>query len=176
METLASYDPEEVLPDVPDFGKRTVRKTFTMDDGKSFSVKINSKRLRLFKKNPCCVCCGIEGTIIALERQGAETPHLNMYAANESDQLILMTKDHILPSSREGSNALDNLQTMCSVCNGLKGGYPITNDELKEVRAKYLSLIEGGMKHRQAFHIIEKMKTEMCEQNEQPQKQKAGGE
>jgi len=167
METLTSYDPDEVLSLVPDFGKRVVRKTFTLEDGRSFNVKMNSKRLRLFKKNQRCVCCGLEGAIIVLERQGDETPHLNMYGIDDDDNLILMTKDHIVPASRQGSNALDNLQTMCAVCNGLKGGFPITNEELKEVRAKYLSLREGGMTHKKATHIIEAMKTEMCETNEQ---------
>ena len=174
METLASYDPKKVLPDIPDFGKRTVRKTFTTDDGRSFSVKISSKRLRLFKKNLKCVCCGIEGTVFVLEKHGDETPHLNLYAVDDNNQLILMTKDHIMPSSRDGSDNLSNLQTMCSVCNHLKGDFPITNEELKKVIIKYMSLIKGGMKHKDAFHIIEKMKTKMCEQNEQPQL-KTGG-
>jgi 5-methylcytosine-specific restriction endonuclease McrA len=43
----------------------------------------------------------------------------------------LMTKDHILPVSRGGSNAVTNLQTMCSTCNAAKGNRMITNEELQ---------------------------------------------
>jgi 5-methylcytosine-specific restriction endonuclease McrA len=35
--------------------------------------------------------------------------------------LELLTLDHIVPQSRGGTNAEDNLQTMCRSCNGRKG-------------------------------------------------------
>ncbi len=162
METLASYSIKELLPDIPSYGEPTVKKNFKLDDGTTFNVKINSQRLRIFKESTKCICCGIEGTIFALERHTKENPHINLYAVDRSGKLILMTKDHILPSSQSGNNTFRNLQTMCSVCNGLKGGFPITNEQLQEIRTKYLSLINGGMGHKKAFHIIEKMKTEMC--------------
>jgi 5-methylcytosine-specific restriction endonuclease McrA len=173
MEILASYDPEEVLPHVTN-SNRIAKKSFQSKDGDFFKVKINSKRLRLFKNSCKCVCCGIEGVIFVLERHGKENPHINLYAIDDDDELILMTKDHILPVSKAGPDSLGNLQTMCSVCNGLKGGFPITNKDLQEVRAKYLSLRKGGMKHKKAFHIIEQLKIKMCGHNGQSQ-QKAGG-
>jgi 5-methylcytosine-specific restriction endonuclease McrA len=33
-----------------------------------------------------------------------------------------MTKDHIIPRSHGGPTNWENLQTMCSICNGKKGG------------------------------------------------------
>jgi 5-methylcytosine-specific restriction endonuclease McrA len=35
--------------------------------------------------------------------------------------LVLMTQDHIMPRSKGGANRLENLQTMCCVCNNRKG-------------------------------------------------------
>jgi len=51
-------------------------------------------RLTVFRKdNFCCVYCG------SLEN---------------------LTVDHILPKANGGSNALENLQTLCKTCNDLK--------------------------------------------------------
>ncbi len=61
-----------------------------------------------------------------------ETPHLNLYHVQEEEEkgewknlakdgMVLMTKDHIIPRSKGGPTTLENLQTMCSICNGKKG-------------------------------------------------------
>ena len=41
--------------------------------------------------------------------------------ARKDGELILMTKDHIVPKSHGGTNASNNLQTMCEECNNNKG-------------------------------------------------------
>lgn len=39
--------------------------------------------------------------------------------------LVMMTKDHIVPRSKGGPTNWNNLQVMCSICNGEKGNsYP----------------------------------------------------
>jgi 5-methylcytosine-specific restriction endonuclease McrA len=47
--------------------------------------------------------------------------HLNLYAMREDGVEVLMTQDHILPSSLGGGNQSRNLQTMCHRCNERKG-------------------------------------------------------
>jgi len=88
-------------------------------------VRMGSQRYKLFKKNKCCVDCGIEGSILAIEIDNInpmpKTYHINMYAIGENGEDILMTKDHIVPRSKGGRNALFNYQTMCAICNQKKG-------------------------------------------------------
>lgn len=100
-------------------------------NGASFMVKVSSLRLELFRQNPQCVSCGRIGHIWILESHHRMVPpHLNLYHVGEElqewkklsqDGLVLMTKDHIIPKSRGGPTSLENLQTMCSICNGKKG-------------------------------------------------------
>lgn len=80
-----------------------------------------SHRLQLFYlKGITCGTCGIVGEFFAAEGTEGVTPHLNLYAVDENGDDVLMTKDHIVPKSRGGANALRNYQTMCSPCNGAK--------------------------------------------------------
>ena len=76
-----------------------------------------------------CVDCGIEGQYFVMERQGHFGKyHFNLYGLDDYGSEVLMTKDHIQPKSRGGSNTLDNYQPMCSQCNNRKGNslvYPV---------------------------------------------------
>lgn len=172
MYTLAQFAPNEVFKYVPSYDNYSRRDSckrpeFNLPDGQTFKVKVESKRLVLFKQNPSCVCCGITGEIFLLQRgKEDENPHFNFYAV-DNNTLILMTKDHIRPSSKKGSNRLNNLQTMCEGCNGLKGGSLISNEQLLEIKELYISLLNKGKPHKEAFHIIEKVKKQMCGKNEQ---------
>lgn len=113
------------------------------------SVKAASLRLECFRRNQTCVWCKRKGTVFVLEKHGkgrrkggincfvkdcqtcffhaekeyanGDSPHLNLYHVNRVGGLILMTKDHIMPRSRGGKDAIDNLQTMCRECNQSKG-------------------------------------------------------
>lgn len=89
-----------------------------------FKIKVFSLRHRVFKtKGIKCVKCGVTGTHFAIERHKGQEGryHLNLYATNSEGQEILMTKDHVIPTSKGGPNTLDNLQPMCVCCNVEKG-------------------------------------------------------
>ena len=86
-------------------------------------IKGNSQRYQLFfSKGTKCVCCGIEGKYFAKEKHKKDKLyHLNLYGVDNDGHEILITKDHILPKSMNGNDNLENYQTMCLVCNNLKG-------------------------------------------------------
>lgn len=119
--TLAEFPIEAVLPFVSRF---KVKREYRVGD-KAFKVKMYSLRLQTFNKSLGCAKCGLEGSKFLLQhevhnKQSHPSPHFNLYAEKDGE-LILMTKDHILPKSKGGPDHLSNLQTMCFLCNQEKG-------------------------------------------------------
>jgi hypothetical protein len=49
-----------------------------------------------------------------------------------TDDLIMMTVDHIVAKKNGGGNEIENLQPMCCHCNSIKGHQVITLDELAD--------------------------------------------
>ena len=111
------------------------------------TIKIKSLRYETFMaKGTTCCACGIEGTKFYKERNftvnGQPTTengnfHLNLYAVNDTGEEVLMTKDHILAHHLGGSDCVDNMQTMCTVCNGKKGTMTIDQWEHYLKTGKY---------------------------------------
>lgn len=84
-------------------------------------INMASDRYKLFFDNRKCVSCGLEGTMMIMERGNKDISyHFNMYGFDEDNNEILFTKDHIIPLSKGGTNHFSNLQTMCVVCNSKK--------------------------------------------------------
>ncbi len=91
-------------------------------DGVVYKVKLYSARFTCFRKNQFrCVSCGIRGNVMGLSFGGNPVPHFNLYHQTKDGELILMTKDHIIPRSKGGPNMQANYQTMCCLCNTKKG-------------------------------------------------------
>lgn len=127
---ITQFDPAEIFDHIT---LEETKKDFQVDDV-TYSVRMNSHRYHVFKANPKCVCCGVEGTRMVLDiNPGDQSPHFNLYA-EENGRLVLMTKDHIVPKSRGGKDVLENYQTMCAVCNNLKGAYDLTLENIKELK------------------------------------------
>lgn len=89
-------------------------------DFNSYTINMNKDNLKLFFRNHVCVKCGIEGQYFAMECNGNDNPHFNLYALKDGKE-ILITKDHILPKSLGGKDVISNYQTMCFSCNQEKG-------------------------------------------------------
>lgn len=91
-----------------------------------FKVRINNHTLEtFFKKSFACVSCGVVGKYFVLERHplglgNARRFKLSLYAVNDKNEEILMTRDHITPRSRGGKSTLSNHDCMCVVCNRKK--------------------------------------------------------
>jgi len=130
MITLETYSAESIFESINRFkyGK--------------YKISRNSLKLQCFKRNPCCVCCGIKGTIIKLQKH-VETdgaPFFNLYAKRDDGSFVLMTKDHIIPVYFGGENVLSNLQTMCEWCNVAKGINILTQDAIGAVKQEMIHL------------------------------------
>lgn len=113
LRTGMPYDPAKILDLIarPDLGYL---------DGDR--VATGGLRLRTFKeKGITCAGCGVVGSKFYKERhQNAKRWTLQLYAVVPGGNEVLMTRDHIVPSSKGGPNRLDNLQTMCENCNSRK--------------------------------------------------------
>ncbi len=107
---------EEAL-NINEEGYRRNRKSIEVE---GFQVYTESLRYATFYQKGCaCVACGKVGTYFELDP--GDNPgrrHFNLYAEDGT----LMTKDHIVPTSRGGKyNSVENLQAMCVRCNRAKG-------------------------------------------------------
>ncbi len=144
MIVLGTFSADEVLSHLLT-GKGS-KKTYKIGK-KEYSVKMNSDRYKVFKKNPSCVCCGLTATKARLEMtRGTPTPHFNLYGVDAEGTLILMTKDHIIPKSKGGKNSMDNYVTMCRTCNTLKANAIITVEQTKELRKIHDASAHLGIK------------------------------
>jgi len=86
-------------------------------------IKLSGLRLDTFRRSPKCVKCGAVGTRFHLELGSVNdmSPHFNLYGRDAEGKELMFTKDHILPKSKGGRDSLENMQTMCTVCNCEKG-------------------------------------------------------
>ena len=86
-----------------------------------YDVRMNSQRYPLFKRDGVrCISCGVIGEYFALEIQWKNeksSPQFNLYGLNADGNEVMLTKDHIIPKTKGGTNALLNYQVMCCNCN-----------------------------------------------------------
>ena len=75
------------------------------------------KRLKTFhEKGLKCVSCTREGKYLIAAKDNGGQIHLDIY----TEDFHLMTVDHIKPKSKGGTYDIENLNPMCSECNGEK--------------------------------------------------------
>ena len=157
--TVGKYAPEDILPYAY---KGASPKSFEGFDGTEYLVGMGSQRYLLFQQSLTCCCCGITGNTMLLQCTARmEPPHFNLYHIT-SNEYTLMTKDHILPHSRGGKNVLENYQTMCEVCNSIKGFNIIDLGTLLEARHLYTKEIERGGTAKSALNISKRWLDMFC--------------
>lgn len=156
---LGEFDLDEVLPYITvEESKRDYR-----IGEQVYTVRMNSDRYFVFQKSPACVACGLQGTTMILDTNpGDQSPHFNLYAKDDG-RLILMTKDHILAKAKGGQDSLDNFQTMCCVCNNLKGCYDITVAQTRELRLLFNN--ETKLPRKELRELINRRREEMAANN-----------
>jgi len=121
---------------VPYISRNEKRKDYEIN-GVIYQVRMDSPRYFVFKENASCSACGLEGVKFCLEQSPSDnSPHFNLYGI-ENSRNILMTKDHIYPKSVGGGEVHSNFQTMCTICNNLKGSSNISLERIKELRILY---------------------------------------
>ena len=130
---IGEFKAEDVFPYVT---AEDVKREYQVK-GKSYFVRMNSDRYFVFRNNPKCVACGLEGSRIMLDvNPGDQSPHFNLYG-EEDGRLVLLTKDHIVPKSKGGEDDLMNFQVMCATCNNLKAAEYLSVDQVRELRRLY---------------------------------------
>jgi 5-methylcytosine-specific restriction endonuclease McrA len=130
LETLGEFTLHEIFSQL---NQENTRIPFAVGDN-IYQVRMNSHRYFVFHQNSCCVSCGLQGSKFLLQQNPCdESPHFNLYG-EENGELVLMTKDHILPKSKGGKNNHDNYVTMCTICNNLKADFQITPDQVAALR------------------------------------------
>ena len=159
FERKESYLPHEVLDFLPNpddypkgFKLKTIKKEYDGD-----MMKMGSQRYYTFAKSLKCEFCSIEGSIMHKERGMGKNGqpqkcgfHFNLYALNENNEEIMMTKDHVVARSRGGKDKLKNYVTCCKICNEEKGSMDF--EEFKKLKQKELQeAAKKAMFERQAI-------------------------
>lgn len=106
-------------------------------DGAPVTIKTNAGRIKMYKNQPTCVCCGKTADTVRVMK----SPHLHDVdgyvldvCITTPDGYIPLTTDHILLASSGGMDAAINYQTMCHECNSKKADV-MSNAEIAMVRA-----------------------------------------
>ena len=84
-----------------------------------------------------CWACGAEATCFVVNKGRNDklgSPTLDLFGTNAAGQLVLLTRDHIIPKSVGGSDTVANLRVGCSPCNGARGNL-MTREEVEFMRA-----------------------------------------
>lgn len=155
---LGTFEIDDVLPFI------TVEETKRDYEigGKIYAVKMNSDRYHVFKRSNKCFACELEGTKMILDiNPGDQRPHFNLYG-EEFGRLVLMTKDHIVPKSKNGRDDIGNYVPMCSLCNNLKGNYNLTYEQIKELRLLWSN--PNKLPRKELREILNKRRDEMAAQ------------
>jgi 5-methylcytosine-specific restriction endonuclease McrA len=133
---LGIFPIKDVLPFIGNFDK-----TYRTNDGHIVNVHMDSMRYKTFNESLSCCVCGVIGEFFSLEGtiDKPDIAHFNLYAVDHHGREVLMTKDHIIPKSKGGSNYdLSNFRTMCLFCNNIRAdNEELSLDEILEMHSLF---------------------------------------
>ncbi len=133
-QVLGVFDIEDVLPYIAKDGTEGKLTIDYVINCVVWSVNMGSDRMRCLQRSPRCLCCGLEGIQFQLELPPRDKrPHFNLYGMDTDGDLVMLTKDHIIPRARGGGNHQSNLQTLCCLCNERKRDLLVSVEELREI-------------------------------------------
>jgi len=99
-----------------------------------YEINCHSTRMKLLfvHRELTCKCCGIKASFAAIESCPASKGHkgINFYGYDYDGNEVLLTWDHMIPKSIGGKNNMKNSQTLCTICNVIKGN----NLHFREIR------------------------------------------
>lgn len=110
------------LDELPDYTYKRPERVLNI-----LGFRLNNKsprmRLLLVRRELTCKCCGIKASFAAIESCPSSKNYksLNFYGYDHEGKEVLLTWDHIKPRSLGGKNSASNSQTLCAICNVLKG-------------------------------------------------------
>jgi 5-methylcytosine-specific restriction endonuclease McrA len=103
-------------------------------NGKLYEIRSRVKRNKVIRAyGGKCACCGLHVTqaFVDVASLASYRATLGVYGTRKG-KLIRMTLDHIVPTSRGGSNSRSNLQLLCEPCNSIKADKELTIMDLKK--------------------------------------------
>lgn len=115
------YTVKEIMPLISESVIKK-RKLLKLPGGKR--VRLSSTLKTFHHWGVICARCGVEGTVFREVKHDKKT-HLRLLGIKDGNE-VMMTRDHIIPHSKGGSNNFSNMQTMCCECNSEK------QDEVQE--------------------------------------------
>ena len=129
---------DEVIPEIVQSSRQHKSLTFKCPDighkggHRNITVHLSSSRIRLMGRTQVCAACQAKGDHFWVESNSKDKDrkpcgwHLNLYALNHYGHPVLMTLDHIVPRSKGGTKAADNIQLLCTACNNAKEDKPLS--------------------------------------------------